>query len=58
MDANFGLVRKMNSGTSALDPKHNGKVFVKEEVNRHLASKPDKAVEKNHVSMLHGCKYS
>lgn len=51
LDANFGLVRKTNSGTSAVEPKHSGKIFVEEAVNRELDMKLDNPINKRHVSI-------
>ncbi|XP_030597438.1 uncharacterized protein LOC115788522 isoform X2 [Archocentrus centrarchus] len=42
MDANFGLVRKRSSGTSAAEPLHGNSMFVKDaDVEEYLSSHPD-----------------
>ena len=50
LDANFGLVRKVNSGSSFVEPKHHGKIFVRETVNREVSKSNENAINKISVS--------
>ncbi|XP_072030630.1 uncharacterized protein [Amphiura filiformis] len=46
LDANFGLVRKVNSGSSPVEPKHAGKIFVDSAVNERVSNNNDDKIDK------------
>jgi len=51
LDANFGLVRKQSSGTSAVEPLHGTRMFVNEnDVEEYLLSHLDSS-EPHEVSL-------